>query len=109
MDQEMQESTQLEETGKSPGDEDLKSSSSSPLKSPKDKHSLGGEEEKTMPTTQDLFGDEDLDVSSDEDEEEEAKVIIFTFEEVFLVKSQPKVLVVVGANRSFHYWSHVSG
>lgn len=78
----MQESPQAEETGrspeetgKSPGDEDLKSSSSS-LESPKDKHSLGAEEEKTMPTTQDLFGDEDLDVSSDEDEEEELKVSI---------------------------------
>ena len=64
-----------EETGKSPGDEDLKSSSSS-WESPKDKQSLGAEEEKTMPTTQDLFGDEDLDVSSDEDEEEELKVSI---------------------------------
>ena len=82
MDREMQESPQPEGTGKSPDDEDLKSSSSSPLESPKDKHSLGDEEEKTMPTTQDLFGDEDLDVSSDEDEEEEAKVSIFFCEKV---------------------------
>lgn len=51
---------------KSPRDEEMNSPSSSPEVSPK--------EEKIMPTTQDLFGDDDLDVSSDEDEEVEQKV-----------------------------------